>query len=145
MGLTFTASDKSANAPAIEEGIYSAKFIGVTAKTIEKSQYDPNVYVWLFGLLDDEGNAIYSEGDPEPLTIDKVTSQSTNVKSKTTPGAIKVLKALMTVAEFALFETGEGATKDEDLIGRRVKVSVVTKENGWPSIEDVLPDRKANK
>ena len=142
MGLTITASAKSAEAPDIEAGIYDARFEGVEAKVIEKSQYDPNCFVWAFTLLDDDGKPLYADG--EPVEVEKLTSQSTNTKSKTTPGAVKVLKAIMTPAEFSAFEREEPVDADA-LVGRKVQVVVAIKESGWPSVDEVLAARKARR
>jgi hypothetical protein len=141
VGTTFQASTSSAEAPDIEAGMYDARYDEVEAKTLEKSQFDPNVYIWGFTLFED-GKVIYDKG--EPVEVDKVTSQSTNVKSKTTPGAVKVLKALMTAEEFAAFERGE-TIEAEELVGRMVQVQVIIKENGWPTVEEVLPARRARR
>lgn len=139
MGLKFAGSETSGTPPTFETGMFDARFEGVEAKVIEKSQFDPNVFIWQFTLLDDDGKVIYDEG--EPLEVEKVTSQSVNVKSKTTPGAVKVLKALMTEAEFAAFERGEELDADE-LVGRTVQVQVIKKDSGWPGVEEVLPARR---
>lgn len=141
MGLTLAGSSKSANAPDIEPNIYDARFDGVVAKVLEKSQYDPNAFIWSFTLFED-GKAIYLDG--EPVEVEKVTSQSTNTKSKTTPGAVKVLKAIMTADEFAAFEREEPIDAEE-LVGRMVQVVVVTKDSGWPGVDEVLPARKARR
>jgi len=136
--LTFKATSKSADAPNIEGGLYDARFDGVEAKTLEKSQYDPEVFVWSFTLFED-GEPIYDQG--EPVEVDKITSQSTNTKARTTPGAVKVLKSLMSAEEFAAFEREEPVSAG-DLIGRMVQVQVIIKENGWPAVEEVLPPRR---
>jgi hypothetical protein len=137
MGLTFKAGS-SAQAPNVEAGMYDMRFDGVEAKTLEKSQFDPEVFIWKFTLFDD-GKVVYDEG--EPVEVDKVTSQSTNTKSKTTPGAVKVLKALMTAEEFSAFEREEPIDADA-LLGRMVQGQVIIKDNGWPGVEEVLPARR---
>jgi len=73
-----------------------------------------------------------------------MTSQSVNTKSKTTPGAVKVLRALMTDGEYARFEAEQPVPAD-DLIGRMVQVQVIIKENGWPKVEDVFPAKKTGR
>lgn len=143
MGVTFQASSSSAEAPDIEGGLYDARFEGVEAKVLEKSQFDPNAFIWTFTLFED-GKPVYMEGDPEPVTVDGVTSQSTNTRSKTTPRAVRYLKALMTADEFAAFEREEPFNA-EDLLGRMVQVQVAIKDNGWPKVEDVLSARRARR
>lgn len=142
MPLTFQATSKSAEAPDVEAGVYDARFDGVEAKTLEKSEFDPNVFIWSFTLFDDDGKLLYDAG--EPVVVDKITSQSTNTKARTTPGAVKVLKAIMTSEEFAAFERGEPISA-EDLIGRKVQLQVIIKDNGWPAVEEVLQARRARR
>jgi hypothetical protein len=134
--IVFAASSKSAEAPDIEAGIYDARFDGVVAKYIEESKYDPNAFIWSFTLLvEGTDEPVYDDGDP--VTTDLVTSQSLNLTSKTVPGAIKALKALMSAKEFALFEAGD-TPKSDDLIGRKVKAIVSIKDSGWPKVEGVI-------
>lgn len=141
LGTTFEASTKSANAPkGVKKGEYDAKFKGVESGEIENSQFgDGKVFFWKFALLDDDGKAIYSEG--EPIEVSKTTSRSTNVKSKTTPGAVKVLKALLSDEEFEDFKDGKSKVKDEELIDRVVVVEVFIKDNDWPGIEEIRRKR----
>jgi hypothetical protein len=142
MGLTFAAGSTAGTPPDIEKGIFDARFDGVVEKTDVPSQYgNSDVFVWAFTLFAD-GEAIYDEG--EPVTVERMTSQSVNTKSKTTPGAVKVLRALMTDGEYARFEAEQPVPAD-DLIGRMVQVQVIIKENGWPKVEDVFPAKKAGR
>lgn len=140
MGLTFAGSSTSGTPPEFETGMFDARFEGVEAKEIPDSKFDPKVFIWTFTIFDDDGSVIYAEPG-EPLEVEKVTSQSVNIKSKTTPGAVKVLKALMTEDEFERF-SNEKPVDAEDLVGRMVQVQVIKKESGWPGIEDVLPARR---
>lgn len=143
MSLTFTATSKSADAPNVEPGICDARFDGVAVKFITGGMYgDGDRFEWAFTLLDDDGEILYDGGDPVELT--GLTSTSTNVASKTQPRAVRYLKALMTPAEFASFEAGEGID-EKSLLGRTVQVEVAIKDNGWPTIANVLPARKARK
>ena len=139
MGITFAGSTSSAGAPDVEAGVHDAVFQGVEATTIEKSQFDPNVFEWSFGILDSDGEPLYEEG--EPVIVTGVTSRSVNVASKTTPRAVRWLKSILTAGEFAQFSAGEGFDADA-LIGRRVQLVVVIKDSGWPKVDDVLPARK---
>lgn len=141
MGITLTANTSSAEAPDIEAGVYDARFDGVSADVLKESQFDPEVFRWDFTLMEDD-KVIYLDGDP--IELQKLTSRSTNIKSKTTPGAVKVLKALMTGEEFARFEAGEGIDA-EGLVGRPCQVQVIIKDNGWPAIDTVLPAKRSGK
>lgn len=139
-GYVFAGTSKSADAPDIEAAIYDAKFDGVSTKEVTGGQYgDGERLVWAFTILDDEGDVLYDAG--EPIELDGLTSMSTNVASKTTPKAVRYLKALMTPAEFAEFEAGNGIPAS-DLVGRVVQVEVAIRDSGWPTIANVLPARK---
>jgi hypothetical protein len=139
-GLTFTATSKAADAPDVEGGIYDGRFDGVSTKHIEGGMYGGgDRFEWSFTLLDDSGAVLYDAGDP--VVVTGLSSTSTNVASKTTPRAVRYLKALCTPAEFAAFEAGEGLD-EKNLVGRVVQVEVAIKENGWPTIANVLPARK---
>ena len=148
MGTTFTATSKAAEAPNVEEGMYDARFTGVSSKRVKGGLYTKDTengdlkLEWGFQLLDDEGADLYDEGDP--LTLSKLTGIGFNIASKTVPQEVRVLKALSTPAEFASFEAGEGVD-EEALVGRTCQVEVFVKENGWPGIGNVIPARKARK
>ena len=138
--FTFQATQRSADAPDIEAGVYDASFVGVTKKYIEGGMYGGGDRLeWTFALLDDDGSAIYDNGDA--VEVNGLTSMSTNTTSKTQPRAVRYLKALMSTAEFAQFVAGEGMNAS-DLIGRVVQVEVIIKDSGWPSIANVLPPRR---
>lgn len=149
MGQLF-ASAKSADAPDLEGGLYDAKFLGLSEKFIEGGQYgDGTRYVWNFNLLDDDGNVISEEREDnpnfgDPLEVDALTSMSLNTQSKTTPKAVRFLKALCTDDEFAAFEDGKGVDTDA-LEDRKVQVEVTIRDSGWPTIVNVLPARKARR
>ena len=139
--FTFTATTKSADAPNVEAGIYDARFDSIEKKYMEGGQYgDGDRLQWSFTLLDDAGAVLYDDGDP--LEIDGLTSLSLNILSKTTPKAVRYLKALMTPAEFAAFSDGDKSVSAADLIGRVVQVEVAIRDSGWPTIANVLPARK---
>ena len=150
MGVTFSSSGPvGAGAPSIEDGIADFRFDGVSARTIEKFIRDDNgwgnpddgrLFEWTFTLLDDQGNVAYDE-NADPITIDKLTSTSTNTKSKTIPTAVKILRALMTPGEYAAFD--EGATPDSDqLVGRTLQGLVSHNDKGWPQIDEFMPTRR---
>lgn len=139
-GMVFAASSKAADAPDIEGGVYDGRFDGISKKFVTGGQYgDGDRLEWAFTLLDDEGEPFYEDG--EPVEVTGLTSMSMNIASKTQPRAVRYLKALMTPGEYAAFEAGEGV-KAEDLLGRVVQVEVAIKDNGWPTIVNVLPPRK---
>lgn len=142
MGIRFEAANTSANAPDIEAGLYDALYAGVGVKEKVQSQFGvEDKYIWAFALLTEDGEAIYKE-DGDELEVDIMTSQNMNTASKTVPGGVKVLKALLTPVEFAKFVAGEGL--DADALDRRLcQVEVYIKESGWPQVAQVLPARKS--
>lgn len=143
----YTATSKAAEAPDIEEAMYDGILIRVEAKKVKGGQYtkdqvngDPKLE-WVFNPLDDEGNIIYDKG--EPIEVSKLTGVGFNTKSKTVPQEVRVLKALLTKAEFAAFEEGEGTPDDAvdapaGLLGRKGQLEVFVKENGWPGVGNVV-------
>jgi hypothetical protein len=144
----FSATASSAEAPLIDPGLCDATFVGVSVKRIEGGNFgDGDRFVWAFQLLDDDGEVIYEEREDhdrygDPVIIDGLTSLSTNTKSKTQPRAVRYLKALMTDAEFAAFVDGADV-EAETLIDRKVQVDIGIRDNGWPTVANVLPARKA--
>jgi hypothetical protein len=159
MATTFRGSSKSANAPDVKPGLYYGRFEGYQEKVLEQSKFDDEVFVFTFTLLDDDLKALYEPEKEDPITVDKTTSRNLNTKSKTTPGAVKVLKALMTADEYeefeeraaideadteklAKFDAKHTGVTDKDLLGRIVQLDVIKKENGWPGIEEVTRTKK---
>lgn len=148
MGTTFIATSKAAEAPNVEEGMYDARFDGTESKRVKGGLYTKDTengdlkLEWKFTLLDDEGNELYDDGDP--IELSKLTGIGFNIASKTVPQEVRVLKALLTPAEFAKFEAGEGVD-EEAMVGRTVQVEVFVKENGWPGIGNVIAARKSRK
>jgi hypothetical protein len=139
-GIVFAGTSKAADAPDIEAGFYDARFDGIDKKFIKGGQFgDGDRFEWAMTLLDDEGEVLYFEGEPVELT--GLTSLSMNVVSSTVPKAVKYLKALMTPQEFAAFEAGEGI-EPKALLGRVVQAEVAIKDNGWPTIVNILPKRQ---
>jgi len=157
----FFASSKAGDAPDVEPGLADALFVGVEAKRIKGGQYtkdtengDPKIE-WLFKLLDDDGRVLRNENEDsesfgKPIIVTKLTSTSFNTAAKTVPGGIRILKALLTPAEFAAFENGEGTPdaeveSPEGLLNRKCQVEVQINDNGWPYVGNVLAARKPRK
>lgn len=154
----FHASTKAADAPDIEGGMYDALFDRAEGKLVKGGQYtrdtvkgDPKLE-WFFTLLDDDGAVIRNEDDDserfgEAIQVSKLTGVGFNIASKTTPQENRILKALLTEAEYAAFEAGEGTPEAEKdapagLKGRKVQVEVFIKDNGWPGVGNVIAARK---
>lgn len=158
MGTTFTASTSAGDAPVIDIGVYDAIFKGTEATRVKGGQFtkdrvngDPKLK-WNFLILDGEGNAypyltmgednelqaLFDEaGNERTLILDKLTGTGFNIAATTVPGELKVLKALLTPAEYLAFEGGEG-TDEEKLLDRKVQVEVFINGNGWPGIGNVI-------
>lgn len=143
----YTATSKAAEAPEVEDAMYDGILIRVESKTLKAGQYlkdavngDPKLE-WYFNLLDDEGSIIYDKG--EPVEVNKLTGVGFNIKSKTVPQEVRMLKALLTKAEFTAFEAGEGTPDDAEeapagLLGRKAQLEVFTKDSGWPAVGNVV-------
>lgn len=150
----FVATSKAAEAPHIEDAMYDGILIAVESKRIKGGQYtkdtvngDPKLE-WNFRLLDENGDVLFDDGDA--VEVGKLTGTGFNIASKTVPQEVRVLKALLTKAEYAAFENGEGTPDDaveapEGLLGRKVQLEVFTKESGWPGIGNVVAPRGGQK
>lgn len=149
---TFNATSKSADAPELEPGMYDAVFVGTAAKTVKGGKFQKNPegdpkLEWNFNIIDADGNELSYEtesGEDRPLIVSKLTGVGFNIAASTVPQELRVLKALLTPAEYAAFEAGNG-TDEKELLGRKVQVEVIIKENGWPGVGNVLPEKKATK
>jgi hypothetical protein len=146
MGRDFAVNTGgSAEAPQIDPAVYDMRFDGTTDTTMTGGQWqknpdgDPKIE-WHFTLLDDDGAVLYDRG--EPIQLSKVTGTSFNFDSRTTPGGLKMLKALHTPLEWASYEADHSVfPEEEQLVGRTVQGEVFVKENGWPAIGNVIGPR----
>ena len=157
---TYQASQGSANAPTnVEEAMYKLVLVRVESKRMATGQFvkdrvngDPKLE-WVFNLVDGEGNLIYGEteegpitdedGNPRLIEVSKLTGTGFNITSSTTPAEVKMLKALLTTAEYKAFEGGAGTPDDAEeapagLLGRMAQGEVGIKENGWPFLGNVV-------
>lgn len=155
MGISFKATATSAEpvtvgGEAIPDGIYDAEFLGVSVKPQVSGKYGTeDKYIWNFGLfgsddIGETGKALFSD-EADRVEVDSMTGQNMNTASKTVPGGVKVLKAILTAKEFNLFKDPDGGfeMKDEDLIGRKVELDIFTNEEGWLRIAEVRKGRGA--
>ena len=144
---TYQAQSKAAEAPEIDEAMYDGILVRVEAKKVKGGQYTKNTVngdpklEWVFNPLDENGAVMYDGGDP--IEVSKLTGVGFNIAAKTVPQEIRMLKALLTKAEFAEFEAGNGTPDDaedapEGLLGRKAQIEVFVKENGWPGIGNVV-------
>jgi len=165
---TRQATTSAAEAPVIEEAMYDGILIAVEEKRVKGGLYtvdnvngDPKLE-WSFIALDEDGNRIPainkdgepltdSAGQPKDVIVSKLTGVGFNIASKTIPQEIRMLKALLTKAEFDAFEAGEGTpddalrAKDGGLLGRKGQLEVFVKENGWPGVGNVVAPRGGQK
>jgi hypothetical protein len=152
----FQATSKAAEAPDIEEAMYDLVLVGISATTLKVGKFlkdavngDPKLE-WSFNPLDETGAVIINEKTGEPIVLSTLTGVGFNIASKTVPGEVKMLKALLTKAEYAAFENGEGTPdSDEDaplgMLGRKAQGEVFVKENGWPGLGNVVQPRGGQK
>lgn len=151
---TYQASAKAAEAPDIEEAMYDGILVRVESKNVKGGMYTKNTkdgdpkLEWVFNPLDDEGNVMYDDGDP--IEVSKLTGVGFNIASKTVPQEVRMLKALLTKAEYSEFENGNGTPDDaeeapEGLLGRKAQLEVFVKENGWPGVGNVVAPKGGQK
>jgi len=144
MVTKFKATTTSAEPPDIDglPGIFDAKFLGVSVKENVSGKFGTeDKFIWNFGLIDSKGKDIYDRKTADPVEVDMMTGQNMNVASKTVPGGVKVMKALLTATEFKAFEAGELELSDEDLIGRKVELDLFVNDEGWLRINEVRRSR----
>lgn len=144
MGIKFKATTTSAEPPDIDglPGIFDAKFLGVSIKEKISGKFGiEDKFVWNFGLIDGKGKDIFDRKTADPVEVDMMTGQNMNVKSKTVPGGIKVMKALLTAAEFKAFESETLELEDDDLLGRKVELDLFVSDDGWLRINEVRKGR----
>lgn len=157
MGQFLAPTTKSEDAPLLSPGMYDAIFDGLDVAMVEGGDYGTgevrtlpdgtkyNRYRWAFTLLGSNGEPLYEERKDhpkfdEPITADALTSLSMNSASKTKPKTLRYLSAIMSPAEYNAFLDSTGLDADV-LKGRKVQVEVIIRDNGWPSITNVLPAR----
>ena len=148
VGNTFQATTQSADSQYVEPGIYDLRFDGTTQTMVKGGQYtkdpvngDPKLE-WHFTVLDEDGDVIYDKGDA--VEVQALTGTRFNITSKTVPGEVKVLKAILNPAELASFMEGNG-TEEEKLLGRIVQGEIFIKESGWLGVTNIIPARKSRK
>lgn len=158
---TRQATESASEAPLVDEGMFDGILARVEDKRVKGGQYtkdpvngDPKLE-WTFNPLDDDGAYMpYETKDgvvaDKDLEVSKLTGVGFNIKAKTVPQEIRVLKAILTKEEFAAFEAGQGTPDDavaapEGLLGRKVQLEVFVKENGWPGIGNIVAPRGGQK
>jgi hypothetical protein len=146
---TYTATSKAADAPDVSGlvGMVDLRLTdepsvahGIKGQYAKDKVNGDDKFEWPFIIIDDEGDPVYIEG--EEVEVTTLTGMGFNIASKTVPGEVKMLKALLTASEFAAFENGEG-TNGATLPGRVVQAELFVKENGWPGISNVIKASKA--
>lgn len=143
MGFTIR-NTPSASAPDFEDGLVSASFAGL-AKIAHpewagegRYGYDNGDRLhWTFTLTDEDGNALYNDGDP--ILVEAVNSTNFNTKSDKSKNA-QWMKNISPAA-FAAIDAGTGFDVD-DLIGAACMLLLERKDNGWPKVVNVLPAKK---
>jgi hypothetical protein len=151
----FKATTKSSKAPDVEPGLADGRFMGVEVKFVEGGSYgDGDRFVWPFTLLDDDGNVLrHEEGEKEgqPIVLDGLTSMSLNAKSKTKPKALRFSQALLTEDEYEDLIDEDPDVEGIDMgptgpiAGRIAQIDIAIRDDGWPTIVNVLPRRKARR
>lgn len=147
--MTFIENTPSASAPkGLEDGLCPAKFLGLAKINhpdwaTEKGKFGPDNgdrIHWRFALLDEDGDALYNEGDP--IELDVANSANFNTKSDKSKNAAW-LKAISPAA-FAKVDAGIPVDPQE-LENLPCMLLLEIKDNGWPKIVNVLPPAKKRK
>lgn len=148
MGM-FDAS--TPNIPNVDLGMYDAALLRVETTWLDGGQYGEgfvtedekgnkvNRFRWVFSLKDEAGAVIYDEGDP--VDLDTITGLQFFAKAKNPSKQVRIMKALLTPAEFAAWSEGEPAPGLEELLGRPCQVEVDENAKGYPTIANVLAPR----
>lgn len=138
--------------PDVDLGMYDAKLVGVSTTYLTGGQYGEgfvtedengnkvNRFRWAFALYDEEGEAIYDEGDA--VEVDVVTGLQFFPKAKNPSKQVRIMKALMTPDEFESWAEGESAPGIKDLLQRPCQVEVGQNDKGYPTASNVLAPRK---
>lgn len=148
MGIVIQAGTSSTEAPDLGEGgLMAGTFVGLKATVAKGGKYQKNPegdpkLLWLFTIDGEDGEPLREDRDEhpnfnQPIILEKMTGTGFNINATTVPAEIKVLKALATPAEFAAFEAGEGVD-EEALKGRKAMLEVIVKDNGWPTVGNVI-------
>lgn len=152
MGINdlFTASTPAI--PNVDLGMYDATLLRVETTYLAGGMYGEgytttdengqkvNRFRWVFGLLDDDGNAIYDEGDA--VEVDCISGLQFFAKAKNPSKQVRIMKALMTPSEFEAWSEGESAPTLTELLGRKVQVEVGQNDKGYPTASNVLAPRQ---
>lgn len=144
--MTFEITNTpSKSAPeGVEEGLVPAKFLGLSKQNHPdwagegKFGYDNgDRFHWNFVLTDDDGDELYSDGDP--IEVEATNSANFNTKSDKSKNAAW-LKAVSPEA-FAAVDAGR-PVDPKTLEGAPCMLLLSIKDNGWPKVENVLPPAK---
>lgn len=141
--------------PDIELGMNDAKLSRVETIFLTGGQFGEgfvltlddgsqvNRFRWTFVLTDDDGNALYDEGDP--IEVDCVTGLQFFAKAKSPSKQVRIMRALLTPVELPTWEAGDGAPPLESLIGRPVQVEIGLNDKGYPTVTSVIAPRNKRK
>lgn len=149
---TRQASTIAGEAPNIDEGMYDSLLVGVEEKRVKGGQYTKDLVngdlklEWSFLILDEAGSPV-----SPTVVVTKLTGTGFNIRSKTIPQEVRILRAILTKDEYAAFENGAGTPDDAvtasegGLLGRKVQTEVFIKENGWPGVGNIVAPRGSQK
>jgi len=152
--------------PNIELGLADARLLSVDTKMVTGGEYGDgfiytyddeaeaaadnhkvgdkvNRFQWNFLVLDDEGEPLYDEDSGDQIVVDQLTGLQFFAKAKNPSKQTRIMKALLTPAEFEAWSEGEDAPSIKDLIGRKVQVDIGLNGKGYPTVSNVLAARKA--
>jgi hypothetical protein len=154
---TYQATSRAANAPDIEAAGYDLVFVRSEAKLIKGGQYlkdkvngDPKLELYFNVISNDDENPGLMFEDGQAIEVSRLVGTGFNTTSKTTPGEVLFLKAILTKSEYEAFIEGAGTPDDEEdapagLVGRVVQGEVYVKDDGWPGVGSLFAPKGGQK
>jgi hypothetical protein len=144
------------SAPAIEDGLYIARFNDIYYKVHEdwaqaKDKFgkvdDGGRFHFNFTILDEDRQPVVLEDADEPDATLDLEAMTRNMSRHEKAGSFALLKGILTPAEFLAWQNST-AEEPADLSGvanREVNVQVGHSSKGWPQIVAALGPAKARK
>jgi len=145
--------------PKVDLGMYDAELAAVTTTYLSGGQFGEGLVIndefgnkanrfrWEFLLLDETGEPVYETDEDgnvipgDPITVDCVTGLQFYPLAKNPSKQSRIMLALLTPDEAAVWKDGGKCVPLTALLGRKVQVQVDENSKGWPTAANVLPPR----
>lgn len=159
-------TQNASSAPEIEDGIYVARFNGVSSRVVEqfiteKDRWghadDGTRYDFNTTILDDDRKPVLlpdAEGPDDTLDVNRTAKSVKAISNGEKSNSYMYLKGILTPAEMNLFLAAGKGDEQADAMwaaaaakvdGREVMVQITHNDKGWPQIEAFLGPAKARK